>query len=311
VEPWLTAAETAVPQGPFRHGPASVESAVCFYRALHRCLDGDLTAAESAGRRAAELELELGNRFWRARTLALLGAILFWRGHDADAGLLLEQVTRSAHWLADTQARQLALSCMAAISARQCEYEAATRYAREAADLAERLRVTVVADLTSADLLADRDELAAAETVALAALDHAEHKRWRLDTGAALVCLARIYTRAGRAADARVRLGEASDLMATLPDPGVLVGLLAEAKRSADQREPAPAPRGRAQRPDGLTDREAEILGLLTRGHTNLEIAAKLVISVHTVERHLQNAYRKIGVRNRADASAYMARDGS
>jgi transposase len=45
---------------------------------------------------------------------------------------------------------------------------------------------------------------------------------------------------------------------------------------------------------------------LLTRGHTNLEIAATLVISVHTVERHLQNAYRKVGVRNRADA-AYMS----
>ena len=74
---------------------------------------------------------------------------------------------------------------------------------------------------------------------------------------------------------------------------------------------PTPALRGRTRRPDGLTDREAEVLGLLTRGHTNLEIAAELVVSVHTVERHLQNAYRKIRVRNRADAAAYMARDGS
>ena len=68
---------------------------------------------------------------------------------------------------------------------------------------------------------------------------------------------------------------------------------------------------GRTHRPDGLSAREAEVLRLLTLGHTNLEIAAKLVVSVHTVERHLQNAYRKIGVRNRADAAAYMARDGS
>ena len=34
------------------------------------------------------------------------------------------------------------------------------------------------------------------------------------------------------------------------------------------------------------------------------------MVSVHTVERHLQNAYRKISVRNRADAAAYMARGG-
>ena len=68
-------------------------------------------------------------------------------------------------------------------------------------------------------------------------------------------------------------------------------------------------PGSRTRRPDGLTDREAEVLRLLTFGHTNLEIAARLVVSVHTVERHLANAYRKVGVRNRADASAYMARD--
>jgi DNA-binding CsgD family transcriptional regulator len=43
--------------------------------------------------------------------------------------------------------------------------------------------------------------------------------------------------------------------------------------------------------------------------YTNFEIAARLTISVHTVERHLQNSYRKISVRNRADAAAYMAHD--
>jgi len=57
-----------------------------------------------------------------------------------------------------------------------------------------------------------------------------------------------------------------------------------------------------------LTVREAEILRLLTAGSTNKEIAARLVLSIHTIERHLQNAYRKIGVRNRADAAAYAVR---
>jgi DNA-binding CsgD family transcriptional regulator len=57
--------------------------------------------------------------------------------------------------------------------------------------------------------------------------------------------------------------------------------------------------------PDRLTAREVEVLRLLTGGLTNAEIAATLVISVHTVERHLANAYRKIGARNRAEATAY------
>jgi LuxR family maltose regulon positive regulatory protein len=310
IEPWLAAAAAAAPQGPSYHGPASVESATCFYRALRGCVDGDLAAAEPAGRRAAELELESGSACWRARSVALLGAILFWRGQAADAGMLLEQVIRAAHQTNDSKASLLALSFMAAICAQHGDPEAAGRYAREAADLDTRDQVTVVAGLTSADLLAGRGELAAAETAALTALDQARQHRWRLDTAAALLCLTRIYTHAGRAADARTRLGEASDLIAALPDPGILADLLAEAECSAGQPAPSAAPRGGTRRPDGLTGREAEVLGLLTSGHTNLEIAAKLFVSVHTVERHLQNAYRKVGVRNRADAAAYMARDG-
>jgi DNA-binding CsgD family transcriptional regulator len=62
------------------------------------------------------------------------------------------------------------------------------------------------------------------------------------------------------------------------------------------------------ERPDRLTAREAEILRLVARGRTNREIAAELGISIHTVERHVQNAYRKINARNRADASTYVAR---
>ena len=311
MEPWLAAAEAAAPQSTGFHGSASAESATCFFRALHHCLDGDLAAAEPVSRRAAELELESGSAYWRARTIALFGAILFWRGHDADAQVLLERAIRPVHQPVDNLARQLALSFMAAISCWQGDREAAGRYVREAADLGTRSRLTVVADVVSADLLAGRGELAAAETAALAALDVARHHRWRLDTAAALVGLATIYTRAGRAAEAQIRLDEASDLIATFPDPGMLASLLADAKGAAGQPAPVPAPRTRARRPDGLTDREAQVLSLLTRGCTNHEIAAELVVSVHTVERHLQNAYRKVGVRNRADASAYMARDGS
>jgi DNA-binding CsgD family transcriptional regulator len=61
-------------------------------------------------------------------------------------------------------------------------------------------------------------------------------------------------------------------------------------------------------RPSGLTRREVEILRLLAGGRTNNEIAAELVVSVHTVERHLANIYRKIDARNRADATAYALR---
>jgi DNA-binding CsgD family transcriptional regulator/tetratricopeptide (TPR) repeat protein len=60
--------------------------------------------------------------------------------------------------------------------------------------------------------------------------------------------------------------------------------------------------------PDRLTVREAEILRLVAAQQSNKEIAAELVLSVHTVERHIQNAYRKIGANSRFEASAYVAR---
>jgi DNA-binding CsgD family transcriptional regulator len=62
--------------------------------------------------------------------------------------------------------------------------------------------------------------------------------------------------------------------------------------------------------PGGLTARETEVLRLVAGGMTNRELAATLFVSENTVERHLLNIYRKIGVRRRAEATAYALRHG-
>jgi DNA-binding CsgD family transcriptional regulator len=54
-----------------------------------------------------------------------------------------------------------------------------------------------------------------------------------------------------------------------------------------------------------LTGREVEVLRLVAAGLSNQEIATALVISGHTVRRHLQNIFAKIGVPSRAAATAY------
>jgi DNA-binding CsgD family transcriptional regulator len=61
---------------------------------------------------------------------------------------------------------------------------------------------------------------------------------------------------------------------------------------------------------DGVTARELDVLRLLAAGESNASIARSLGITVHTVERHTANLYRKIGARGRADATAYALRRG-
>ena len=60
----------------------------------------------------------------------------------------------------------------------------------------------------------------------------------------------------------------------------------------------------------GLTAREVQVLRLVAGGRTSKEIAAELVLSVRTIERHVENIYGKIGARNKAHATAYALTRG-
>ena len=59
-----------------------------------------------------------------------------------------------------------------------------------------------------------------------------------------------------------------------------------------------------------LTERESEVLRLVAVGHSNIEIAAQLDISVKTVEVHKANAMRKLGLTGRVDVIRYGVLQG-
>ena len=63
--------------------------------------------------------------------------------------------------------------------------------------------------------------------------------------------------------------------------------------------------------PAGLTAREVEVLRLIAHGKSTREIAAELVLSARTVQRHISNLYAKINVRNRVEATAFATDEPS
>jgi HD-GYP domain-containing protein (c-di-GMP phosphodiesterase class II) len=83
-------------------------------------------------------------------------------------------------------------------------------------------------------------------------------------------------------------------------DPDAVAAVL----QAAGQRAP------RLERPAGLTEREAEVVAMLARGLQTKQVARALGISVKTADRHIQNAYRKIGVSSRAAATLFAMEHG-
>ena len=100
---------------------------------------------------------------------------------------------------------------------------------------------------------------------------------------------------AERAADELAR-----DASAGLLDPDAVTAVVV----AAGQQVP------RLERPAGLTDREAVVVGMLARGLQTKQVAAALGISAKTADRHIQNAYRKIGVSSRAAATLFAMQHG-
>jgi DNA-binding NarL/FixJ family response regulator len=89
----------------------------------------------------------------------------------------------------------------------------------------------------------------------------------------------------------------------TVFDPRVHATLLAATAPPGKPEAARSAPS-----PDGLTQREAEILGMIARGMTNPEIAAQLFLSNHTIKTHISRIFAKTGARDRAAAIGYAHR---
>jgi DNA-binding NarL/FixJ family response regulator len=94
---------------------------------------------------------------------------------------------------------------------------------------------------------------------------------------------------------------EAAAAGQVLLDPSVQATLLRAAQKS---------PSRPVELPDGLTEREAEVLALIADGMSNSEISAHLYVAETTVKTHVNRIFAKTSSRDRAQAAAYAHRHG-
>lgn len=115
--------------------------------------------------------------------------------------------------------------------------------------------------------------------------------------------------------DAAYEGGASGYLSKTLP-ARELVEALEEINRGQRVTSPAPSKNKLSigldwpGRTEGLSEREAEILALITQGKTNNEIAALVYLSINSIKTYIRSAYRKIGVTTRVQAVLWGVEHG-
>jgi DNA-binding NarL/FixJ family response regulator len=133
-----------------------------------------------------------------------------------------------------------------------------------------------------------------ARVVALTVHEDSGYLRSLLDAGASGYVLKR--SAAGELVRALQVVGDGG----TYLDPALTGHLVGKLARNTPQIGSAPA----------LSDRETEVVRLVARGYSNKEIAAKLEVSVKTVETYRYRAVEKLGLRGRADLVRYAIEQG-
>ena len=116
----------------------------------------------------------------------------------------------------------------------------------------------------------------------------------------------RLLRRAGRRRDAAAQLSAARDTFAALDARP----LLERCTRELDACGLTPIKRGPDADRTRLTPQERSVARLAATGLSNREIAAELLLSVKTVERHLTHVYRKLGVSSRPSCRLTRSRSG-
>jgi ATP/maltotriose-dependent transcriptional regulator MalT len=289
VEQWIVRAEAAPLPGPIRDGTDSIEAGAALIRTIHLYYRGDIAGCDHWARQAAALE---SHPLWYSMAFSGIAGAHYWRG-DEEAPAALERTALLAETSGNILSAVWALEFRALLAAQQSDPDTAERFAAQALTLAvehtlEAHWVHGVVHLALAHAHELRSDLSAALAEAERALEFVRRGPGRLELALALITLARL-----RPEHAAASLAEASDVIESCPDPGFL----------RDDGARVPRPRT-ASRGDELSDREFDVLRLLSTRLTLREIGGELFVSENTVKTHARSIYRKLNAGSRAEAVA-------
>ena len=262
---------------------------------------GDSGRAENLLEDSLRVFEELGDEGGISWSFVHLGRIALEHGDDAEAAALLE---RSLQWFQKTGHREgsaQALAHLGELARARGNLDAAAALFLESLavfhETGDKLGLAVclerLAGVAAAQGRAERAARLFGAAVDLRAKTGAVHAPGRRAAYARDIAAAQEQLGHARFAAAWTE-GQATDLEQTI------AAALAPAGPPAASR---PATAG--AHPDGLTDREIEILRRLAQGLTYSQIAAALIISPHTVNAHLRTIYGKLGVTSRHAATRH------
>ena len=226
------------------------------------------------------------------------------RGEALRAAELLERVLRQvpAHRKLE-RFPALELLVRARIARGELEEAAsALGSVREVERLAGTEPIRACADVAEGMLAAARGDHGHARTLLEDAVDRFETSGAPFEAARARIELATSLIALGRGDAAE---HEASAALSSLLE----LGADAEAERAQRLLDVAARESDRAMLPE-LTARELDVLRLVAEGLTNRQIAERLVVSEHTVHRHVTNILRKLDLPSRTAAAAHAVRAG-
>ncbi|MCX2924524.1 helix-turn-helix transcriptional regulator [Streptomyces sp. NEAU-W12] len=279
------------------------EGASAMLASLAEACGGDVERALVLAREAADHAEVDGDQMYLSRALAAFGYAQLVAGDAAGAVRSLRRVRELEQGMGITDpARGRWHGDLAEALVRigePGEAQELINLTRVHALRLDRAGVLAVLDRAEALVRAARGEHEAAQEQLASAQDRLGRLGHGLEEARAAFVLARLRARRPGAAPGRVPYDEAARLFRRCRALPWLRQV--DAAVAAGPVEPEAVPAATSAALDGLASMERQVASLVMEGATNREIAARLFVSVKTVEATLTRVYRKLGIRSRVD----------